>query len=485
MNYLHVGNITESSLSSNSEFLNTTREAIKTLFENHGKLVINNDKTKTYVKIYTNDEARVNYMVINKDNKWMVFEEKQEDWQTTAFAYARERLKEGASEIYSIRLLELDQQEVNAVPLGLDKKNELQALLTKVTDKSDSQLDVDILNQVRDMLKDVKAPTFNSTHSPYALKVFYNYLEKQKIIKETLQDNFWENLSKDLIKKVDTFVPEIKMVSEFFFDICEKHNFTEDNKYFFNDSDYSLWLQDRGVVLADQNFAYYITMKGEELTVYACDKEKNNSKKHTFISDLIYDVNHNPVSFVDNVALKVVNGKTIYADNCMIENFTMNLEFGKKSLINHKLGNVVYPVDITDYDYQVAYYQKNHGVTEFDFLAKALLVTGGGFQYDKNSGNLIDTSITYDPEVLNFKPKQEPKKINQIICCEFSGDYPNLNEKWLKGVKYLTEVLKHDKPIPMISKNNNKEKDVANTVKKLEKFITSLENKKLEKKIKP
>lgn len=485
MNYLHVGNITESALSENNEFLNTTREAIKSLFESKNNLVISDNKNKTYVKIYTNDEAKVNYMIISRNDKWMVFEEKDYEWKHTAFEYTTARLKEGSSEIYAIKVLELDQQEVKAVPLSTDKKSDLNALLNKVTQSSDSKLDLDILGQVRDMLKDVKAPTFNSTHSPYALKVFYNYLKQQNIIKEAPEDSFWESLSTNLLKQVDTFVPEIKMVTEFFFDMCEKHKFTENTKYFFNDIDYSLWSQDRGIVLADQNFAYYIMMKGDELTVYACDKDKNNSKKHAYISDLIHDINTNPVSSVDNVALKIVNGKTVYADNCMIENFTMNLEAGKQALINDKLGNITYPVDITDYDYQLAYYQKNHGVTEFDFLAKAFLVNGGGFEYDKKNGNLIDSSITYDPEILNFRKKERPQKISKIICCEFSGSYPNLNEKWLNGLKYLTEVLKCDKPIPMISKTDDKQKDVANTVKKLEKAIKAIETTQAEKKLKP
>lgn len=484
MNYLHVGNVTESTLSSNDEFLNTTRQAIKILFETTGKLVINDDKNKIYAKIFSNDDAKVNYMVVNTNDKWIVCEEKHFEGNSTPFEYTRQRLTEGSSEIYSIKLLELDQQEVKAVFLDVNKKAKLNTLLTKVTDKSDTNLDINILSQIQNMLKDITAPTFKSTHSPYALKVFFNYLENEKIIKQAPEDSFWEILSTNLVKDVDTFVTEIKMVTEFCFDMCEKHKFTENNKYFFNDSDNSLWSQNRGIVLADQSFSYYITMKGEELTVYACDRDKNNSKKHTYIGDLIHDVNTNPINFVDNVALKVVNNKTVYADNCMIENFTMNLEFGKKALINDKLGNVIYPVDITDYDYQLAYYQKNYGVTEFDFLSKAFLVVGGGFQYDKKNGNLIDNSITYDPEVLNFKAKDKPKKIEKIICCDFSGSYPTLNEKWLKGLKYLTEVLKCDKPIPMISKTDNKEKDVANTVKKIEKFIKAVESNQLQHKIK-
>ena len=117
-------------------------------------------------------------------------------------------------------------------------------------------------------------------------------------------------------------------------------------------------------------------------------------------------------------------------------------------MINQKVLEINYPVDITSYEYQKNYYHHCYGLNEFEFIAQAMMTLGGGFNYDKKKGAFINDRAKYI-ENLKEAPstrEQPVKNFNYL----YPTDITYLNKDWLDAIKYAVDVLKNDRPIPMV-----------------------------------
>ena len=72
-----------------------------------------------------------------------------------------------------------------------------------------------------------------------------------------------------------------------------------------------------------------------------------------------------------------------------MECLELDIDYSKRAMINEKVLEINYPVDITSYEYQKNYYHHCYGLNEFEFIAQAMMTLGGGFDYDRNKGAFI------------------------------------------------------------------------------------------------
>lgn len=412
----------QDSLENNAEFNKKIQNSILENF-NKSDIFFCNDKFES--KVFLNKKDNKYYLFLKnvKENHFSVYEEHVSSYnEKEPFKYAIESLKKHG-EIYSNKIYSFDLNNTDS------KKNEhsIEKHLT-------------ILSKIKLL---IKKENYFVSNSCYNLKMFSKFLNIEN------NDIFWTNLSKPLNLLIDKNLNEYSIAIKYFFDTVKDGSFTEKNKFTFNDLDNHLWSIKDGIVFDNQTLGFLCLKKDNDFsnfTIYCYDTE-NNGKKNKSIDELLNDLKENGENLINNVALKVENGKTIFVDNSLIYCLDLDIVYTKNALISEGYGKPDYPVDIYSYEYQLSYYQKKYKVSEMEFLQQALLTLGGGFEYDSEKGRFFDNSVIYSKDVVGFKLKED-NSLESIYG--YPMNFDKLDDSWKKAITNLLEVLKKDRPLPII-----------------------------------
>ena len=88
------------------------------------------------------------------------------------------------------------------------------------------------------------------------------------------------------------------------------------------------------LVVQNQNYGYYIKKAKNELTLYAFSND--GYKKHKNLAKLIKEIESDkPLSLIDNVAVKITDGKVVFGDYLFTYmNLMQDMEIAKDEIQN-------------------------------------------------------------------------------------------------------------------------------------------------------
>lgn len=424
-------------LLANKKFTEKFNKAVITLYENQPEVALTNDKVEA--KIIRDKEHKVAYLLVKRDDGYEVYTEQY----NSKFDYELKALKDKDGSIYSekIAIISLDNEEV----FDLDQLDKIGDNLKDEDLKAHTDKIMKALTQMRKKMNGKEAGYGSNV---YALNNFLEFLVEQKALKSFNNEVLLENPTLNAI--LDTRIEEIGLVSNFLLKAMKDHSYTNKNKYTFNDLDNHVWKQGQYLMLDNQNCSYAVDYKDENnFEVYGVAHSHNSkAKKFSSIAPMLADIKANGANYLDHSVLSVKDGKTQYVDNTLISNFDMHLMFAKDEALDDKLGVISYPVDIRDFDYQLAYSMSRYGNTKESFLMHALFVLGNGFNYDSSTGRLFDYNIVYNPSIMkDFKePEWDQERITNISYFYPKEGLSNLDEKWTKALEHLVNKIKINKP---------------------------------------
>jgi hypothetical protein len=471
------------------EFQKLSETVLLNLFDSSKKIhASNTGKHEFTAKLFSNKEYKLNYLLVKKNSKITVYEEPIYNWKNSPFDYAINELKTGSFEIHAREIISLPLTEgdelvamarivkkhlMNIVndKLPPDERKEVNELIARL--KTDKELDKKVMAKLPVVYND----EFSANSSPYKLKVFFEYLYKQGFISEMVPDEKWIEKNKPFNESASEEIEQLKNDINFLFDVCEKNKFTNKKKHQFNDGDNFLYAYEKGIVVESQGLGSYITMKGEEITVFAFDNENESFLKFNNLKDLSNAINKNEASIVDSLILKINNDKVEYINGGTWYCFSSDLHYTRKNIIEEGLGKMNDPIDIQSFEYQLKYAQQNYGSTKFEFLTYKFMTYSSESYYDKKLGIFKSEGITYSKKVDNAQIKIDeeiPKKFDYCIPIK---KIEFLQKEWLEGLEYLVDVLKIHEPIPTVSNTDNKVQDVKDAVSHFEKMIPKLKQK--------
>lgn len=255
---------------------------------------------------------------------------------------------------------------------------------------------------------------------------------------------------------------------------CEENKFTSYEKaYEFNDADNHVWTKNGKLVITSQNLGFYFHIQdNDNFKIYALFKEYEDVDKE--IARVEKAIASNTVNELKDVFMEVKDGQITALNDAYMYCFELDMRYSVKSMKEDDVLKVEYPVDLTSYEYQRDYYHHRFGLSEFEFIAQAMMTLGGGFEYDKEKGIFIDDDIPYIPN-LPKAPNTRDVKIEQFnYLSPKSISY--LNKDWLEAIKFAVEVFKRDNPKPIVYYNAENEQDaVDKAIKYYELKIKKLE----------
>lgn len=453
-----------SEIAKDKKFTEMISQSLEKLFDSVEISFVKNKNLDSKIIIDKKDA----YLMVKKNGAYTVYHQKM--YSDAPFEYIKDSLKKN-SEIYSFVLY------------GTEAKIS-QVILDKVKAVWYSLIDVDPKTKLTPEIfaRTLMKLELQTSSAPYALKSFFQFLNKQGVLDTVVKDSFLEPKTTAVSKFID-YKEELLISTDFLIDVSAKHKLSVKKKFEFNDLDNKMWQQHNGLVLTDQNCGFYIVKENNTYTYYAWDKDNNGGKKHKTFNSLIKDISENPESLVDNVALKIVDNKIVFVDNAFIYSLGFDIQHTKIAFMEEYQEKIEYPVDIRSYDYQLAYHKEHYGMTEFEFVAQAV-ITYSGYDYDKEKKVLYSNSVKYEPKIAKLKVEPDTEKQIKFSYCilpkKFSYD---LDDKWKAGIIHMVNVLKNDKPVPTVSDSKNKTKDVEKVVEFFEDVISKFENK--TKKLKP
>lgn len=486
--YKPLPNYLSLSLANDTDFLKLSETVLLNLFDSNTKVhASQTDKHKFTAKLFSNELHKLNYLVVKKNNKISVYEEPIYSWKNSPFEFMLKELKSGSFEIHAREIMSLPLEGNDEIlvmakiakkhlsnifknNLSEDEKKEGEALMEKL--KANPKLD----EQVMEKLKLVYSSNFSCTSSPYKLKVFFEYLYNQGLLSEMVPDEKWLEKNKGANKEATVEFEQLKTDINFLFEVCEKNKFTSRKKYQFNDGDNLLYAQENGIVVESQGMGSYITMKGEEITIYAFDNEGEGFFKHNKLKELLAGIKSGQDSMIDSVILKANNDKVEYININSWYCLSTDLEYTRKNAISDDVGEMSYPIDIQSFDYQLKYAQQNYDFTKFDFLASRFMTYSSESYYDKELGIFKNEDITYSKKVAesNIDNTEIPEKFSYCIPIK---KIPYLQKEWLEGLEYLVYVLKTHAPIPTVSNTDDKVQDIKDAALHFEAMIPKLRTK--------
>lgn len=408
------------------DFVHQVTEAIIKLYDKQTETFVKNGEVEA--KVVSDNNRNIHYLVVKKETEYEVYSNDR----SNEFNYEKKQLSQDEpGEIYS------------------------ESITTVTTDNDNEEIDLDNLGDVpheklmkylSKMRKSFSGKKVGFGRSAFQLKNFLEFLVEENVLQafdiKILVDN------PKLYELVDTRLEEFGIVINFLNKVADSHNFTVGKRLSFNDSDSHLWKSGKYLLLDDQNFTYAIDYKdSNNFDIYGVlHGHHTKSKKHSEIENLLEDIKYGQYDFIDHVALSVKNGKTVYADNCFIKSLDMNLLYTKEEVVDRRLGEIEYPIDVRDLDYQMAYSCKRYGNTRESFLMHALFVLGNGFTYDKDSGRIY-SDIPYDSSVLkNYEVPKSDEKFTELGYFYPKDGISKLDEKWTNALEYIVNRIKTDKP---------------------------------------
>jgi hypothetical protein len=324
------------------------------------------------------------------------------------------------------------------------------------------------------MKRESNDPDYFVSSSPYNIKQFSAFFGVER------SNDFWIQLSTPLNSLIDKKVSEYSIAIKYFFDVAKEQSFNEKNKFTFNDLDNHLWKKGNGIAFDDQNLGFLCLKQDDtyqNFTIYCYDIEGNNCKSNSTLNKLIKDLKENGEKLIDNVALKVENGKATFVDNALIYCLDLDILCTKNAMVSDGYGEPTYPVDLYSYAYQLSYYQKQYKLSEMEFLQQAILTLGSGFEYDSKNGRFFDDGVIYSPDVVGYKLEKD-NHLQSIYG--YPANFDNLDPSWTSAVERLLKTLKEDRPQPIIVDGEKEKEDKLNEIIQFyEKKVAGFSSKKI------
>jgi hypothetical protein len=352
-----------SEIAKDKKFTDKIAQSLEQLFDSVDISFVKNKNLDSKIIIDKKDA----YLMVKKNGAYTVYHQKM--YSDTPFEYIKDSLKKN-SEIYA------------SVLYGTEAKVS-QVMLDKVKAVWDSIIELDPKSKStpESFARTLMKLELRTSSAPYALKSFFQFLNKQGVLDTVVKDSFLEPKTTAVAKFMD-YKEELLISTDFLIDVSAKHKLSVKKKFEFNDLDNHMWQQHNGLVITDQNCGFYIVKENNTYTYYGWDKDNNGGKKHKTLNSLIKDISENPESLIDNVALKIVDNKIVFVDNAFIYSLGFDIQHTKIAFMEEYQEKIEYPVDIRSYDYQLAYHKEHYGMTEFQFVAQAV-ITYSGYDYDK------------------------------------------------------------------------------------------------------
>jgi hypothetical protein len=491
--YNTIPNYLSHSLAKDNEFQKMSETVLKNLFDSNEKLYASKNGKKAFeAKLFSNKEQKLNYLLVKKEDNITVYEEPIYSWKNTPFDYAVKELKEGSPEIHSREILSLPlvgSDEILEMAKVIKKylfnvvDDKLSPLERKEADAMAEKLEKDpeLEKKVMSKLSLALDNELKCTSNPYKLKVFYDYLYNQGLLSESIPDEKW--IDKNVVYKGPGYnrspfqqMEQLKTDINFLFDVCDQNKFSSKKKFTFNDADNFFYGQGNGMVIESQGMGAYVTMKGEEITVYAFDKEGEGFLKYNTLPALVDSIEKGTNTVLDSVILKINKDDIEYMNVNSWYCFSTDVEYTRKNIISEGLGIMSYPIDIQSFDYQLKFTQQEYGFTKFEFLASRFMTYSSESNYDKKLGIFTNEDITYSKDIENAKidDTEIPEKFSYCIPMK---NIPYLQKEWIEGLEYMVEVLKTHSPMPSVSNSDNKVQDIKDAATHFEAMIPKLKAK--------
>ena len=286
-------NMLKESLSDDSAFKEQAKKAILKLYESkddfHFKSKFGN------AKLFADKSHKIQYLVLHQKNSLYVYLEPIYEWTTNPFRYAKDSLNQNGKLF------------------------------------SNPVIVVDVVGTFKESLGSLFSSDFASTSSAYELKNFFNFLNEGSFSDVNYDDNFWLKHSAQINSLVQPNVIDLATCIYYLEKACVDGDFNKDNKYEFNDMDNYVWIQDDKLCFSSQNVGFAVVRDKKGFTVLAADQESGTAKKYTEVEELL-EAAKRGINLIDCAALKVEDGKVVYADNVLLYVMSLDLLFSKESM---------------------------------------------------------------------------------------------------------------------------------------------------------
>jgi len=463
-------NVLKKSLEKDEQFNIEVQSAVIKLFNAQNESIFKNDNFDAKL-INVDEHNRYLFVKDLEFNVMAVYHQGIDEYnQNKPFEYALSGLKE-RGDIYYTRIVSFE----TVKDPEAERKDYIRAMYEKYgMDAAMEKLGIE-LKELLAILTDTKSllryreGKYSVSSSPYELNTFCKFIGVER------DSAFWAKHSQELNELIKGQLDGMLINIAYMQEIAEKNNFNPKNRFDYNDLDNHLWKVGKGVALDDQNLGFYCVTENKDVTIYAWDKGSNHCKKHTELETLIAEIDAGNTVLIDSVALKIENGKAVFVDNALIYSLVLDIQGTVNSLIEDGHDEPKFPVDIYSYPYQLAFYQKKYGYDEFNFMNQAIMTLGSGFYYNEETGRFCDSSVTYDPTVTTYEHKNLGKATS---IYGYPKEFTKLDSDWHDAIKRILVVLKEDRPLPIMGKDEKeKNQKLDEIIKFYEDGLSKLENK--------
>jgi len=197
--------------------------------------------------------------------------------------------------------------------------------------------------------------------------------------------------------------------------------------------------------IQDFDWRYAIKRQGKDVLIVS---DLNKSKPKTMIKKI--NEGKMGVFPYGDTCLKTEDGKVIYVD---MKQFRMGVMLKINALVYllEKEGDIEaieYPEDVNSFDYQLRYQNTLIESSAFNMVIQALLVNGGGFEYDeKAKGFVYHLGAEY---VEGLPAVESDDESMSVISLYTQPTDVLLTPEWIREIEKVVEVLKAKRPLPQI-----------------------------------
>lgn len=414
----------------NDDFMRPFISSINALYNSNNDFVINNSNIKG--KVFSIKGHPIAYLIVKRSGMYEIYS----DFTIKSFDSYIAALLKSNSDTISVN-------KIAVIPLSLSGDNNI-----PIDDTEDN-----LLEKVKKITRTIHQPgSYNFqeiTSSSYCLKMLLSFLNKKGVLPRFTTDLLEYN--PELFNKINFQLDNYALILTLFKDVVIKNNFSLASPFIFNDSDNHFYQQEKFIILKCQSIIFCIDFKdNQNYTVYcAVGKDNGPVKKHTSLSSLLEDIKNNCNNYIETVTLHVENGVCLFADNSLFYYFHCIMMNTKKELEEESLGTVNYPIDLDDFDYQLAHSISQYNNNKLGFIMQALFTLGNGYSYNSTKG-CFSSEVTYQSNLNAVKKdKSENQSSSDIthlffFCPNLNITY--LNDKWLNALELIVNKIKKDKP---------------------------------------
>lgn len=480
-------------LSKETKFLEEVTLATSRLFESKSLEVLFSSK-KREIKAYRDDENMVIYILDRKDKEITVslhdFHDFNKDKNIKEIIAWQYKEKNG--------IIENDLYMHTIISCNLNKKLDKEQILPQTEKEFESIIsksfttEKDKLN-MQEMITHLKKifgenyvsnkdfinglignKEIECSMDVGVIKQYTEVLNSKGYMNTQYPNEFFIDLNKEAIPQYQKMLADWTFGMNGMIKACEENHYNTYKKSFeYNDLDNNVWIKANSLIVSSQNVGFYFDIKDDNnFKVYLLEKEYKSIDKE--IKRIETALKNNNIDELKDVILKVENGDIKNINYSLIYAFELDMQFSVEAMKRENVFKSQYPVDITTYQYQKDYHAHVYGMSEFEFIAQAMMTLGGGFDYDENLGSFVG-SVKYIPNLPKASNTRDKKftDLNYLYPKKIS----NLNKDWLEALKYAVEVLKKDMPKPIVFEGDSEEDSLKKAIKYFSIKISKLEEK--------